>query len=57
MAQATATGTEHPKRLPMTGAQYLESLHDRREIWINGERVSDVTTHPGLRLRSLGKLL
>lgn len=32
-----------------TGAQYLAGLRDRRtEVWLNGERVSDVTTHPGL---------
>src|SRR3989440_11901780 len=34
---------------PMTGAEYLESLRDGREIWIYGERVKDVTTHPGFR--------
>jgi 4-hydroxyphenylacetate 3-monooxygenase len=33
----------------MTGAQYLESLRDGRELWLNGERVQDVTTHPGFR--------
>src|SRR3989449_10614107 len=32
---------------PMTGAEYLESLRDGREIWLYGERVKDVTTHPG----------
>jgi 4-hydroxyphenylacetate 3-monooxygenase len=35
--------------LPMTGEQYLESLRDGREIWIYGERVKDVTEHPGFR--------
>src|SRR5262245_65162045 len=34
---------------PMTGAEYLESLRDGREIWLYGERVEDVTTHPGFR--------
>src|SRR5438270_11429256 len=34
---------------PMTGAEYLESLRDDREIWLYGERVKDVTTHPGFR--------
>ncbi|WP_171038053.1 4-hydroxyphenylacetate 3-hydroxylase family protein [Aquibacillus sediminis] len=30
-----------------TGAQYLESLrNDKREIWLNGEKVENVTTHP-----------
>ena len=32
-----------------TGAQYRESLKDGREIWINGERVKDVTTHPAFK--------
>ncbi|HJR80154.1 MAG TPA: amino acid adenylation domain-containing protein [Anaerolineales bacterium] len=34
---------------PMTGAEYLESLRDRREVWIYGERVKDVTLHPAFR--------
>lgn len=33
----------------LTGAQYLESLKDGREVWIYGERVKDVTTHPAFR--------
>ncbi|MGV1754439.1 4-hydroxyphenylacetate 3-hydroxylase N-terminal domain-containing protein [Agrobacterium sp. CG674] len=37
------------KNRPFTGAEYLESLRDDREIWIYGERVKDVTTHPGFR--------
>ncbi len=31
-----------------TGVQYLESIRDGREVWFNGERVLDVTTHPVL---------
>ena len=34
---------------PYTGKEYLESLRDGREIWIYGERVKDVTTHPAFR--------
>ena len=34
---------------PLTGQEYLESLRDGREIWIYGERVKDVTTHPAFR--------
>jgi 4-hydroxyphenylacetate 3-monooxygenase len=34
---------------PLTGQEYLESLRDAREIWIYGERVKDVTTHPAFR--------
>lgn len=33
-----------------TGQEYLEGLRATpREVWINGERVADVTAHPGLR--------
>ncbi|WP_428492293.1 4-hydroxyphenylacetate 3-monooxygenase, oxygenase component [Rhodopila sp.] len=32
-----------------TGAQYLAGLRARQtEVWLRGERVTDVTTHPGL---------
>lgn len=34
---------------PMTGEEYIESLRDGREIWLYGERVEDVTTHPAFR--------
>src|SRR5207245_9145957 len=34
---------------PMTGDEFLESLRDGREIWLYGERVADVTTHPAFR--------
>ncbi len=30
------------------GKQYLEDLRDDRDVWIHGEKVKDVTTHPGL---------
>ncbi len=29
-----------------TGAQYRDSIRDRREVYVGGERVKDVTTHP-----------
>lgn len=31
-----------------TGQQYLQGIRDGREVWLNGERVEDVTTHPSL---------
>src|SRR5438128_4517146 len=32
-----------------TGTEYLKGLQEQeREIWLRGERVKDVTTHPGL---------
>src|SRR3954470_571695 len=32
-----------------TGAEYRESIRDGREVWINGERVDDVTVHPAFK--------
>ncbi len=32
-----------------TGDEYRESIRDGREVWIDGERVRDVTTHPSLK--------
>lgn len=45
-------------RLPLTGKEYLESLKDNREVWIYGEKVKDVTTHPAFRnsARSIARL-
>src|SRR6202041_78112 len=34
---------------PQTGAEYIDSLRDGREVFIYGERVKDVTTHPAFR--------
>ena len=34
---------------PLTGDEYFESLRDGREVWIYGQRVEDVTTHPAFR--------
>src|SRR6476661_6950323 len=53
--EAAATTERH---LPFTGDEYLESLRDGREIWIYGERVDDVTTHPAFRnsARSIARL-
>lgn len=44
MVEATQVKTK-----PLTGAEYLESLRDGREVYIYGERVKDVTTHPAFR--------
>jgi 4-hydroxyphenylacetate 3-monooxygenase len=42
----------------LTGGGFLASLRDRREVWIDGERVADVTTHPAFRnaARSIARL-
>src|ERR1700754_2007077 len=31
------------------GHEYRAGLRDGREVWIDGERVTDVTTHPALK--------
>jgi 4-hydroxyphenylacetate 3-monooxygenase len=43
---------------PYTGAEYIQSLRDGRCVYIDGERVPDVTTHPALRnsVRSIARL-
>lgn len=33
----------------LSGSEYLESLRDKRVIYIGGEQVDDVTTHPAFR--------
>jgi aromatic ring hydroxylase len=33
----------------MTGRRYLDSLRDGREVWLDGQRVDDVTAHPAFR--------
>ncbi|HEX5998017.1 MAG TPA: 4-hydroxyphenylacetate 3-hydroxylase N-terminal domain-containing protein [Hyphomicrobiaceae bacterium] len=45
-------------RRPFTGEEYLASLRDGREVYINGERIADVTAHPSMRnsVRSLARL-
>ena len=32
-----------------TGDEYRESIRDGREVWMNGERIADVTTHPAFK--------
>ncbi|MBN8929408.1 MAG: Pyoverdin chromophore biosynthetic protein pvcC [Rhodospirillales bacterium] len=46
------------KTRPFTGAEYIQSLRDGREVYIDGERVADVTTHPAFRnaVRSIARL-
>ncbi|MFD2924512.1 4-hydroxyphenylacetate 3-hydroxylase family protein [Halobacillus naozhouensis] len=42
----------------MNGKEYLESLRDGRVVYLNGEQVDDVTTHPAYRnaARSVARL-
>ena len=46
------------KTRPFTGAEYLQSLRDGREVYIDGERVADVTKHPAFRnsARSIARM-
>src|SRR5471030_1840502 len=46
------------RRRPYTGAEYIQSLRDGREVYIDGERIADVTTHPAYRnsVRSMARL-
>lgn len=48
MASLTKTSTDSIGDGIRTGEQYLEGLRDGRDVWIHGEKVSDVTSHPGL---------
>ena len=34
-----------------TGKEHLESLRDGRVVYVGGERIDDVTTHPALQAR------
>jgi 4-hydroxyphenylacetate 3-monooxygenase len=36
-------------RMIRTGQQYLDSIRDSREVYIDGERVEDVTRHPMMK--------
>src|SRR5450432_3323207 len=47
-ARAESIGTSSTSK-PQTGNEYLEQLRDGREVYIYGERVADVTTHPAFR--------
>ncbi|MEC9468732.1 MAG: 4-hydroxyphenylacetate 3-hydroxylase N-terminal domain-containing protein, partial [Pseudomonadota bacterium] len=46
------------RAIPMTGAEFIDSLQDQRCVYFNGERVTDLTGHPAFRnsVRSLARL-
>src|SRR5438270_4445734 len=50
--------TELKRSQLLTGAEYLRSLRDGRAVYIDGERVGDVTEHPAFRnsARSIARL-
>jgi 4-hydroxyphenylacetate 3-monooxygenase len=43
---------------PFTGAEFLESVRHGRDVYFDGERVKDLTTHPAFRnsVRSIARL-
>jgi 4-hydroxyphenylacetate 3-monooxygenase len=43
---------------PYDGDEYIQSLRDGRTVYIDGEKVTDVTTHPAFRnsVRSISRL-
>lgn len=45
----SAAACNDPAGRPLTGEEYLDSLRDGREVWLRGQRVKDVTTHPAFR--------
>src|ERR1035438_9885661 len=49
IGQANTRSNFMTRTRPFTAQEYIESLRDGREIWIYGERVKDVTTHPAFR--------
>jgi 4-hydroxyphenylacetate 3-monooxygenase len=59
--RVTATTQQPPDTTTdnlMTSSEYVESLKDGRQVYLYGERVTDVTTHPAFRnaTRSIARL-
>jgi hypothetical protein len=44
-----ADDTTTTRAAPLTADEYLESLSDGREVYVDGERVADVTRHRAFR--------
>jgi 4-hydroxyphenylacetate 3-monooxygenase len=46
------------RRRPFTGAEYMESLRAGREVYFDGERVTDISVHSAFRnsVRSIARL-
>lgn len=47
MTAPTNTTSASPR--PMTGEEYIESIRDGREVYLYGDRVKNVITHPAFR--------
>lgn len=48
MSAPSTNGTPR-KTQPLTRTRYIDSLRGTREVWVHGERVDDLTTHPVFR--------
>src|SRR5690348_15201533 len=46
ISPAATSNAEKGTQMIRTGDEYRESIRDGRQVWIDGERVADVTTHP-----------
>jgi 4-hydroxyphenylacetate 3-monooxygenase len=55
---ATSPVPQGASRSLRTGAEYLRSLNDGRQVFVDGERIADVTRHPAFReaARSVARL-
>src|SRR5262245_41441890 len=49
MAALQQVQVHSPSTSMRTGSEYLRSLNDGRAVFVDGERVADVTTHPAYR--------
>lgn len=49
MVPAPETSEPRAALRPFTGAEYRDSLDDGREVYLLGERVRDVASHPAFR--------
>lgn len=48
-ANVVASDTGQRTTRPLTGEEYIESIRDGREVFIYGDKVTDVTAHPAFR--------
>src|ERR1700722_17464638 len=55
---ATTSAPNPGRNIMRTGSEYLRSLNDGRRVFVDGERVKDVTSHPDFRqaARSIANL-
>jgi 4-hydroxyphenylacetate 3-monooxygenase len=49
MSASSTNGALPHRTSPLSGAEYLASLRDGREVWLHDSRVEDLTTHAAFR--------